>query len=166
MPTKKNHKWHGVTLPPPVCCGLLTDVVTGIITALEGQVVNVTSGPIDEEDDVVDAGRFGTDELDVDVGCGDNVKVSPSVVSVVGEVTLGRVRVFDPTMITPELEVNVWPSGRVVISSLGVVVLKVLEAGSNVKVSLSVVNVVGEVTLGRVKVFDPTMITPELEVNV
>ena len=101
--------------------------------------------------------------LDVDVGCGDNVKVSPSVVSVVGEVTLGRVRVFDPMMITPELEVNVWPSGRVVISSPGVVVL---EVGDSVKVSPSVVSVVGDVTLGRVKVFDPTMITPELEVNV
>lgn len=103
----------------------------------------------------------------MEVGCGGNVNVCPSVVNVEGVVRpVGAVNVSDPMMMTPELEITVCPSGsvKVVGRSGGAVVC---EVGRKVKVWSSVVTVVRLVRpVGAVKVSDPIMITPELDITV
>jgi len=94
------------------------------------------------------------------------VKVSPSVVTVVGPVRpVGTVIVsLPPIMINPELETTVWPSGRVVVTGE---LSETDVGGRSVNVSPSVVSVVGLVILGRVTVSLPPIIsTPELETSV
>lgn len=93
------------------------------------------------------------------------MKISPSVVIVVGAVILGMVTVELPMMMIPELETIVWPSGKVVVdTSCEFVGIEV--GGENVKVSPSVVMVVGAVILGRLIVELPIISTPELEIRV
>jgi hypothetical protein len=99
---------------------------------------------------------------------GESIKVSPSVTSVVGEVTVGRVILLEPITMIPELEVIVWPSGRVVMRTDGAEVALAMGElkGESVKVSPSVTSVVGEVTVGRVILLEPITMIPELEVIV
>lgn len=140
-----------MTLPPFVGLGESTEVVTGVISAPGGHVVNTARGPTvdDDDDDVVEDGW--------------KVNVSPSVVTVVGAVRpVGTVNVLDPTMIIPELEIIVCPSPRVVVRTAG----ELIKGGERVKVAPSVTSVVGEVTVGSVMVLLPIMTMPELEVSV
>ena len=114
--------------------------------------------------------------LDVKIGVGVSVNVSPIVVTVVGAVTDGRVAVFVPMITTPEFEIIVCPSGNtVVMGPWGVVELVVdpdelvgvlVIEGVRTNVWPIVVIVVGEVTEGKVAVFVPIMTTPELEIIV
>lgn len=98
---------------------------------------------------------------------GNSVKVSPSVIRVVAEETVGSVTGgFVPMITTPELDINVTPSGSVVVMTpipdvVVIVALEPVVVGSRVKVSPSVTKVLSEVTLGSVKGgFVPMMITP------
>jgi len=90
---------------------------------------------------------------------GNNAKVSPSVVRVVGEEILGRVTVLVPMMRIPELEMTVCPSGSTVVN--GETPLEEVVDGKNVNVSPSVTRVVGSVTLGIVIVSLPPIIRSE-----
>jgi len=94
---------------------------------------------------------------------GKKVKVCPSVVKVVGAVTEGReIVLLPPMIITRELEMIVCPSDPVYVVGSSPPGADVI--GWNVKVSPSVVIVVGVVIEGTVMVLLPPIIkTPELE---
>jgi hypothetical protein len=93
------------------------------------------------------------------------VKVSPSVVTVDGAVKpVGIVTVLEPMMRKPELDITVWPSGRVVVTSPGCEL--VADGGMSVNVSPSVVKIDSEETVGSVTVSLPIMRSPELEITV
>lgn len=171
-------------MPPCVDWGESTDVTTGLICAPGGHVVKTGRASVEELEElelpelddppaveVVNEDPLELDEPPVDVVAellvedgGTRVKVCPSVTSVVGDVTVGRVRTC--------------PSGRVVVSPpvipfillLAEVdpVLDVDDDGNNVKVSPSVMTVVGAVRLlGRVTGgFVPMITTPELDIMV
>lgn len=76
---------------------------------------------------------------------GRKVKVSPSVVIVVGVETCGTVMVSEPMIMTEPLEITVLPSGSTMVVGLVVVeeVVGALLVGEKVKVCPSVVIVVG-----------------------
>jgi hypothetical protein len=78
------------------------------------------------------------------------------------------VAVCVPMIITPELEISVWPSGSVVVITVATPFVGLVEAadGESVKVSPSVVRVVGKARVGKVTVFVPMMTTPELDTSV
>jgi hypothetical protein len=97
---------------------------------------------------------------------GDKVNVSPPVVIVVREDTLGRViGVLVPMITTPELEITVWPSDLVHV--VGTALTGRPDVGDKVNVSPPVVRVVKEDTVGRViGVLVPIITTPELEITV
>lgn len=98
-----------------------------------------------------------------------HVKVSPSVVTVVGLCKpVGTVIVKLPPMtITPELDTSDCPSGNVVVKAPVGILLGGAVGGEKVNVSPSVVRVVGPVMLGIDTVSLPPMIsTPELETSV
>ena len=137
-----------------------------MITAPVGHAEKVVMGPISVEDVVVvDGGVVVTSWGGV------KVNVSPPVVSVVGELTVGSVigRLV-PMITTPELEMTVCPSDRVQVVATGddvIVVMVAPEEGVRVNVSPPVVSVVGAVTVGRViGVLVPMITTPELEITV
>lgn len=123
-------------------------------------------GPMSVEDVVVVDGGV------VVTSCGGvKVNVSPPVVSVVGEETVGSViGGLVPMITTPELEMTVCPSGRVHVVATGddvIVDVVTPKEGVRVNVSPPVVSVVGVVTVGRViGVLVPMITTPELEITV
>jgi len=97
------------------------------------------------------------------------VKVSPSVVTVVGPGKLvGTVIVkLPPIIIDPELDISVWPSGSVVVKTPVGELLGGIVGRENVNVSPSVVMMVGPVILGMCMVSLPQIISkPELETSV
>lgn len=140
-----------------------TEVVTGIILTMAGQVVNVSKAPLVVVPVVVPAVPVGSPTLSV----GRNVKVSPSVVttSVVlkpggtGKVNLSQYRV-------PEEEVTNTPPGKVSVDT-PVCIGFGGTVGRNVKVSPSVVTtavVLKPVGTGTVNL--PQNKVPEAEVTI
>lgn len=96
------------------------------------------------------------------------MKVSPSVVKTVALVRpVGAVKVSDPIMMIPELDITVCPSGSVNVVGWSGSVVDWELVGKKVNVSPSVVTVNGVVRpVGAVKVSDPIMTTPELDMTV
>lgn len=136
-----------ITVPPVV-------IVDGVVTL--GSVKTPPSG------------RVVTLGLGVGPGLvpgGVRVNVRSAVVITVGDVTAGRVNVVVPTTMTPELEIIVRPSERVLVKGpVGNMVTP--DGGRSVNVAPSVIHVEGAVTVGRVKDVVPMMITPPLEMMV
>lgn len=100
-------------------------------------------------------------------GGGRNVKVSPSVVTIVGLVRLGGTEIVSdpPIMMPPELEITVCPSGsvNVVGPSGGEVFWELKDDGRNVNVSPFQVVVMGVlIPVGTVRV-EPSRISKPLE---
>lgn len=142
------------------------DVTVGnVMICPSGRVVVpppvMSSGPV-----VVELGP----RLEVKDG-GKRVKVSPSVIRVVGAVKpVGRVMGgFVPIIMTPLLDMMVWPSDAVnVVATFGSEDVDNDDEGNKVKVSPSVTRVVGEVRLvgSVIGGFVPMITTPELEMIV
>lgn len=127
-----------------------------IITTPELEMIVCPSAP------VVVSGPDGGSEVELG---GSRVNVSPPIVKVLSDDTVGNVNVSEPMMTIPELEMMVCPSGAVVVTApvgrdeaeLG---------GSRVKVSPSVTKVLLDDTVGSVTVSVPMMTTPELDTMV
>jgi hypothetical protein len=119
-----------------------------------------------EEVTTTPSGSVSVDPPPAEIGApvGWNVKVSPSIVAVIGALNpVGTVRVSVPKTITPAEEVITTPSGRVSVepppTDTGAPV------GWNVNVSESTIVVRGVVNpVGIVKVSDPQISTPAEEV--
>jgi hypothetical protein len=101
-----------------------------------------------------------------DDGGGENVKVWPSVVIVVGDVTEGMLMVSVPIMMKEPLETTVLPFGSIIVVAAAALLDEDDVGGENVKVWPSVVTVVGDVTEGMVMVSDPMMIIEPLDITV
>jgi phage shock protein PspC (stress-responsive transcriptional regulator) len=118
----------------------------------------------EEEVTTTPSGKVSVDTLGVCAGCGPKVKVSPSVVTVIGVLCpMGTVTVFVPQTKSPEAEVTTTPSGKVWVDAPGVC------AGCDpkVKVSPSVVTVTGVLCpMGTVTVFVPQTSTPAWDVTI
>lgn len=129
-------------------------VLEPMITTPELEIIVCPSGA------VIVSGPDGEVEL-----AGSSVNVSPSVMKVLSDDTIGNVTVSVPIMTTPELEMMVCPSGAVAVTGPDGW-SEVELAGSSVNVSPSVTKVLSDETAGKVTVSDPIITTPELEMIV
>ena len=139
----------------------LGDVTVGKTTVSEPIIMMPGSEVKDWPSGNVETSIAG-DEVEEMVLAGCKVSVSPSVVKTLAEVTDGKITVSEPIIMTPDCEVNDWPSGNVEVSPTGA---EVKDPGESVKVSPSVVSTLSEVTDGRVTVSEPIMIIPDCEVK-
>lgn len=132
--------------------GESTEVTTGVICAADGQVAKtgreLSVEELEDDDKPV--------ELLVDE-TGNKVKVCPSVVMVIGDVTDGKVTVSPSASVVVSPPVIVIPPGTLLLVSDD-------KGGTRVNVKPSVVKVVGDVTDGKVMVspFGRVLVSPPL----